>query len=43
MLKKWMGHASLAVTAIYSDALGEEQHRIAARMWQDEEDGSNQL
>ncbi|MGB5832214.1 MAG: site-specific integrase [Thiohalocapsa sp.] len=34
MLKKWMGHASLAVTAIYSDALGEEQHRIAARMWE---------
>ena len=34
MLKKWMCHASLAVTAIYSDALGEEQHQIAARMWE---------
>lgn len=33
MLKKWMGHASLEVTAIYSNALGEEQHKIAARMW----------
>ena len=33
MLRKWMGHASLAVTALYADALGEEQHRIAARMW----------
>lgn len=33
MLKKWMGHASLKVTAIYSNALGEEQHKIAARMW----------
>ena len=34
MLRKWMGHASLEVTAIYSDALGEEQHQIAARMWE---------
>lgn len=33
MLSKWMGHASLEVTAIYADALGEEQHSIAARMW----------
>ena len=33
MLSKWMGHASLEVTAIYANALGEEEHRIAARMW----------
>lgn len=33
MLSKWMGHASLQVTAIYANALGEEQHNIAARMW----------
>jgi integrase len=33
MLSKWMGHASLEVTAIYANALGEEQHNIAARMW----------
>jgi len=33
MLSKWMGHASLEVTAIYANALGEEQHSIAARMW----------
>jgi integrase/recombinase XerD len=33
MLSKWMGHASLAVTAIYANALGEEQRNIAARMW----------
>ena len=37
MLKKWMGHAALEVTAIYADALCEEQHRIAARMWEDGE------
>ncbi len=33
MLSKWMGHASLDVTAIYANALGEEQRTIAARMW----------
>jgi integrase len=34
MLSKWMGHASLEVTAIYANALGEEQRHIAARMWE---------
>ena len=33
MLSKWMGHASLEVTAIYANALGEEQRNIATRMW----------
>lgn len=33
MVSKWMGHASLEVTAIYANALGEEQRAIAARMW----------
>lgn len=33
LLSKWMGHASLEVTAIYANALGEEQRSIAARMW----------
>ena len=32
MLSKWMGHASLEVTSIYANALGEEQHNIAARV-----------
>ena len=34
LLSKWMGHASLEVTAIYANAQGEEQWNIAARMWQ---------
>jgi len=34
MLSKWMGHASLEVTAIYANAVGEEQRNIAARMWE---------
>jgi integrase/recombinase XerD len=33
MVSKWMGHASLEVTAIYANALGEEQRVIASRMW----------
>jgi integrase len=34
MLSKWMGHATLEVTAIYANALGAEEQGIAARMWQ---------
>lgn len=34
MLSKWMGHSSLEVTAIYANALGEEQRSIAAKMWE---------
>lgn len=33
MVSKWMGHASLEVTAIYANALGEEPRVIASRMW----------
>ena len=35
MLSKWMGHATLEVTAIYANALGAEEQGIAARMWGD--------
>ena len=33
MLPKWMGHAAIKMTASYVNALGEEQHSIAERMW----------
>jgi integrase/recombinase XerD len=33
LLKKWMGHAQLSTTAVYADAVGEEEKGIAARMW----------
>ena len=33
MLRKWMGHASMATTAIYADAVGSEELEIADRMW----------
>ena len=32
LVQKWLGHAQLTTTAIYADAVGEEQC-IAARMW----------
>ncbi len=34
ILSKRMGHAALETTAIYANALGEEQRNIAARMWE---------
>ena len=33
MLQKWLGHAMMETTAIYADAVGEEQQTIATRMW----------
>lgn len=33
MVQKWMGHADISTTAIYVDAVGEEEQNIAARMW----------
>jgi Phage integrase family len=33
LVQKWLGHAQLSTTAIYADAVGEEEHAIAARMW----------
>ena len=33
MLKKWMGHAGIEIPAIYANAVGAEQHDLAARMW----------
>jgi integrase/recombinase XerD len=34
LLSKWMGHSTIEVTAIYANAVGAEQHAIAARMWE---------
>jgi integrase/recombinase XerD len=33
LLQKWMGHASLATTAIYLDAVGADEQDFARRMW----------
>ena len=33
MAQKWLGHAELSTTAIYTNATGPEEKRIAERMW----------
>lgn len=33
LVQKWMGHADLRTTAIYTEVMGEEERRIASRMW----------
>ena len=33
MTQKWLGHAKLVTTAIYANAVGPEEQRIAERMW----------
>lgn len=34
MVKKWMGHARLETTAIYANAMGHEERKLAARLWE---------
>lgn len=34
MVQKWLGHANIATTAIYTDAIGEEELALAARLWE---------
>ena len=33
MVQKWMGHASMSTTALYTNAMGPEERAIARRMW----------
>jgi integrase/recombinase XerD len=33
LVQRWLGHAQLSTTAIYAEAVGQEEHDIAARMW----------
>lgn len=33
LVQRWLGHAQLTTTAIYADAVGEEERNIASRMW----------
>ena len=32
-LQRWLGHAQLSTTAIYAQAVGEEEKELASRMW----------
>jgi len=33
LAQRWMGHTQLSTTAIYAEAVGEEERSIASRMW----------
>jgi integrase len=33
LVQRWLGHASMTTTAIYLQAIGNEEREIAARMW----------
>ncbi|WP_297109167.1 tyrosine-type recombinase/integrase [uncultured Devosia sp.] len=33
LVQRWLGHADIATTAIYTDALGAEEREFAGRMW----------
>lgn len=33
LVQRWLGHAQLATTSIYADAVGAEERSIASRMW----------
>jgi len=33
LIQKWLGHADIATTAIYTNVLGPEERAVAARMW----------
>lgn len=33
LVQRWLGHASLATTAIYTQVLGQDEREIASRMW----------
>ena len=33
LVQRWLGHASMTTTAIYLQAMGDEEREIASRMW----------
>ena len=36
MVQRWLGHADIKTTAIYSQAIGIEERNLAKRLWEDE-------
>ncbi len=36
MVQRWLGHADIKTTAIYTSAMGAEERSLAARMWHEE-------
>jgi len=35
LVQRWLGHAHIKTTAIYTNVLGAEERKIASRMWKD--------
>lgn len=33
IIQKWLGHSNIETTAIYADAIGEEERNLAAKLW----------
>ncbi|MEQ8283549.1 MAG: tyrosine-type recombinase/integrase [Parvibaculum sp.] len=33
VVQKWMGHSRISTTAIYADAVGDEERTLASKMW----------
>jgi integrase len=33
LVQRWLGHADIKTTAIYTNAMGPEEREIASRMW----------
>lgn len=33
LVQRWLGHAQLSTTAIYAEAVGQEEYDLVARMW----------
>ena len=40
MVKKWLGHAQITTTEIYTCAVGEEEQELAQRLWASENAGA---
>ncbi|MFA7588299.1 MAG: tyrosine-type recombinase/integrase [Novosphingobium sp.] len=40
LVQRWLGHADLKTTAIYTHAVGPEEREIAARMWPDRDNAT---
>ncbi len=36
IVQRWLGHADIKTTAIYSEAIGAEERNLAKRLWEDE-------
>ncbi len=36
MVQRWLGHADIKTTAIYSEAVGAEERNLAQRLWEDD-------